>query len=494
MRIALSLIICAIALGAASQPAAANWLTKLAREAGEGGADAAHLPSAIKLSPIGKAASHLATSKSSPPAALAAHATPAGHWQFANREGQLFTAATPDEMQRVVPSLLPDVAESGRARLSLYVSQDSFFGNRQSLSDLSKNADLHIVTDEGVFPIVRNAHADAPAMAKMRPNLSMALTDAKLLEEAASFLSRPLKRAGVRPLSVTASGPKSLPSAPRIDVSTNLPDVDFLGVQNLTSGFQSLRGQTAILTGRLENDVIAFSGAGERRLEELAAAAKENDVSLIVLHAPSGGQPGTRNWLWQTTSIDGLAEAAAKTSMGDFLDTLAASQNGMTLTAARDGIGRIRITVRPDPDVSAIAGAKGALGGAVEQVTGKIVQAGAEIYTRDRANEEERALRLIPFLPSTPQILYLMAMVAGVLSFSTARSWWRGLKPAEPAREGVGVARRFVRALPYEMAFLLIFLPLLGPFALVFQTVRQIWVVATAPFIWLRRKLTRQAG
>jgi len=144
-------VVVAIALAAlmmaAPPPAAANWLTHILREAGEvGGKGALHAPS--HLGPIGKAAVHLKGLQGAPKGALAAHATPEGHWQFINRDGHVFTAGTPDEMRRVLPTLAPDAAAAGETKLSLYLSEDSIFRNRAALDHLPRDAEMHAAEED----------------------------------------------------------------------------------------------------------------------------------------------------------------------------------------------------------------------------------------------------------------------------------------------------------------------------------------------------------
>ena len=84
---------------------------------------------------LDRAAAHLkALPVTGDGAALAAHATPEGHWKFVNRAGEVFTAGTPDELTRAVPTLLPDAAAD--ARLTLYLTEDTVFGERALLKDL----------------------------------------------------------------------------------------------------------------------------------------------------------------------------------------------------------------------------------------------------------------------------------------------------------------------------------------------------------------------
>jgi hypothetical protein len=114
----------AAALLAASIPVAqANWFLKMTRDAGEAGSKTSKFGVAV----LDTAAAHI---KALPPtakgAALAAHATPEGHWKFVNRDGELFTAGTPDELKRAVPMLLPDKVSD--TNLTIYLTEDTVFG------------------------------------------------------------------------------------------------------------------------------------------------------------------------------------------------------------------------------------------------------------------------------------------------------------------------------------------------------------------------------
>lgn len=184
--------------GTLAPPASANWLTHILKEAGEAGGKAgthAH----PNLGAAGKAARHLGDLTDAPKGALAAHATPEGHWTFVNRDGQAFTAGTADELKRVVPSLAP---EAGDGKLTLYLSEDSVFANKQHLDKLPKDADLHLVTDQGAYPVTRAGNAGQSLRLKLRPNLSIDLTNRELFEETLSYLSRPLNKSGIRTIAL----------------------------------------------------------------------------------------------------------------------------------------------------------------------------------------------------------------------------------------------------------------------------------------------------
>ena len=168
--------------------AGAHWLTTLTREAAEVGArGASHAHP--NLGAVGRAAEHLYGLTSAPKGTLAAHATAEGHWQFVNREGQTFTTGTADEFKRVIPSLAPDLASGGNGKLSLYLSEDSVFENKVNLDKLPKDAGLHVVTNDGAFPITRSS---GTITAQLKPNVSVELIDRALFDETVAALGRQL--------------------------------------------------------------------------------------------------------------------------------------------------------------------------------------------------------------------------------------------------------------------------------------------------------------
>ena len=143
-----------LAVGVAG--AQANWLSRLGRLGAEVGevAPAAGKLGAGKLGIVDleRAATHIRTLPAGANGAvLAAHATPEGHWKFVNRDGDVFTAGTPDELQRVVPTLLPDAAPTG-GNLGIYLSEETLFRDRALLKDLPPGAKLHVVAGTDSYP------------------------------------------------------------------------------------------------------------------------------------------------------------------------------------------------------------------------------------------------------------------------------------------------------------------------------------------------------
>lgn len=490
----------ALAMGCtAATPASANWLTGLVRDSGEiaGTTSMRATRAAAELGPLGKAAAYLETLRGAPKGALAAHATPEGHWQFANNAGDTLTVGTADEMRRVLPALAPDAAGSGDLKLTLYLTEDSLFANRSALDQLPRDAGLHIVTDEGAFPVSRSGKGERQVLtARPKPNFTIDLVDRPLFDETMFLLARPLRKSSIRTIALERGAGKSLPSAPRTESETKVPLVDKLDPAHFGEGLGAIRGQTALVTGRVDDGklIVAPAHGTEISLEidSLVDAARRSDVNLIILQSDTTRQAGGRNWLWQKIEVGGLNETAEETTLGDFLDALAARRGGFKLTASPDGQNRVHIAAVPDASAVGISGkAANAIDDLVSHVTGEVVTKAVDIRVRDRSTELEYDARLIPGVPTSIQFPYLIGLIAGLLAWPTARRWWT--KILTERDDAVQHAEAPARRLAAGLAFILLFLPLVGILAFLVQTGMQVVDVVLAPLRWLRRILATRA-
>jgi hypothetical protein len=480
---------CAALLLAVAVPAAhANWLTKIAREGGEVGTRAArHGAGALDSAAAHVKALPAPTGKA---AALAAHATPEGHWKFVNREGEVFTAGTADELKRAVPTLLPDAADD--AKLTLYLSEDTVFGERAFLKDLPDGAALRVVAAKESYPLVRSlGGAPVQLYARVRPNLLVDLRDRALFGEALAQLERPLSRADIRTLALEPGGPAVLPSAPRVDPVSKAALVDTIDPGKLASAMRSARGQTVLITGRVENDLLHFrpqSGAEQSlRVLDIIRAASDADVNLVILHASVPRQPGGRNWLWQRIAVDGLDDALKRPTFGDFLDGLAASRGGFRVSVAREGSGRVQI--RAAPDGMAGEPITGLVGDwiveATSSITGNVVTSAVEVHARDGERQKELDSRIVPGIPSDYQIAYIVGLVCGLMGWPVARGWWARIWPPEARAEYRGTIGYRAAQGARMVAFVLLFLPLAGMPAALVALALQLVGIALLPFRFL---------
>lgn len=464
----------------------ANWLTALTKGAGK----AAHHAD-VPGGPIGRAASHLADLPAGT-RGLAAHATPEGHWQFVNKEGQVFTAGNADEMGRVLPALLPDAAAEGK--LSLYLSEESVFANRAHIDKLPQGAELRLVAGNSSYPLVRKA--DGGLSLQHKPNVALDLAARADFDEALAYLARPLNKSDIRTLALEPGSARTLSSAPRFDATTKAPLVDAVDPGNLAHALHAIRGQTALVVGRIDGTKLIVQPAkgGEVTLDlpQVLSAARNSDVNLVLLHADAPRQPGGRNWLWQTMEVGGLQDAMGKATFGDFLDALGAKRGSMTVAASHEAAGRIRLTAMPDDTGSAVSAAQETVSELLGHVTGEIATKAVEVHARDDGAQSELDGRIIPGIPTYIQIPYLVQVFFGLLAWGVSRSWWSKIWPPRRRAEGEGRLANMARNIPNFAVYLLAFLPVAGGAAFIWHALVQVWSAVTAPFRWIGRLLRRR--
>jgi hypothetical protein len=294
----LRLVLLPLLLVSLCATAQAGWLSRLAAGSAEHGAARV----ARKGATLEHAAAHLKALPDRPDSiALAAQATQEGHWRFVNKAGETFTAGTPDELKRVASVLLPEAKAD--ARLSLYVTQDTVFQHRAALKELPKSAELFVVLGDESYRILRRADgAGERLFAQVRPNLFTELAERARFDEALWQLMRPLDRARVRVLALEPGGPSTLTSTPRIDAATKRAAVDVIDPASLPAAMGTVRGQTVLVTGRVDSQLLYVkpSSGPEKSLlvRDLLQAADDADVNLVVLQSASTPrQPGGGSWV-----------------------------------------------------------------------------------------------------------------------------------------------------------------------------------------------------
>lgn len=492
MRVAAGVAVAASLIVGFSAPTGAGWLSRLAREAAETGGGAAALKTGkLGLGALDNAATHVAAlPKLTNGAALAAHVTPEGHWKFANREGSVFTAGTPDELARVGTTLAPEAAAG--EKLSLFLSEETVFARRPLLKDLPPDADLHVVVGKESYRLRRTGAAD-DLVAEFRPNIVVGLSDQALFEEAIYRLSRPLNRSNIRVLALETGGPRSLSSAPRYDPASKAALADQIDPTSLPQALSSLKGQTALVSGRVEGNVLFFrpSSGPEQALDiaTLVRAAEAADVNLVLLKSGASHQPGARNWFWQQVAVAGLDDAMKRATFADFLSSLGGAGSELAIKTAPSSHGRVVISAVPVPGPAAPL--TDTLGEWIGEVTGHVAVRSAEVYARDEARERELDARIVPGIPSVAQYLYLASLALGVLAFSVARAWWIRLWPPEQRADYAGRLGYFAARVARLLAFVLVFLPAVGFPAFFWAAMLQFWGLLSAPFRglrWLRER------
>src|SRR5262245_26519074 len=404
-------------------PAAhANWLSKAIGAAEHAGTRTAKLG----LGALDNAAAHVKAlpAMAADRPALAAQATQEGHWRFVNRAVETFTAGTPDEMKRVTSVLLPDAKAD--AKLALYVTEDTILLNRAALKELPAGTELNVVVGRESYRVLRRGEgATERFYAQVRSNLLVEMSSRRVFEEAVWQLSRPLKVANVRLLALEPGGPPQLASSPRIDPTTKRALVDTIDPASLTGALGTVRGQTVVVTGRVDGRVLYVqpSSGPEKSLllPDLFKAAEEADVNLVVLRAVSTPrQPGGRNWLWQKVEVKGLEQAIQHARLADFLNALGGPNRRLAVSASPSGR-RTALDIGPAADLAGGQKPAGDLfSGIVSDITGRVVTTSLQANMRSAERQAELDQRLIPGIPSDFQFGYVALVVLGL--FGVPRS------------------------------------------------------------------------
>ena len=500
LRIIAIAMFCAVACGCAQ----ANWLTSLAEIAADSG-KVGKLAGEASVGLEGAARLIAKLPVTAQKGAVAAEALEGGAWRFRNAAGDTITATGPEGVRSALTGLAPDLAASGD-KLSFYLSQDAAFTGAASLDAFPGGAKLHVLVDDQPYPLLRTGSGKGEAArlyAEIDSTVVVAMADARLCGEAMWQLKRPLGKSGVRVASLEAGGPKFLPSAGARSAE-GLPQAEAIDAAALASGLTAMRGQTLIVTGQIEGEALKFTGisgaSGTVPVADLMAAARQQDVNLLLLDAGTPRQPGGTTWLWQERGIAHLDKAMAEASLGDFISALGRGQGRMEVAADWGDSGHVRLTASParastlaaSGEVEAAGLGERALDFAAEltkALAGHVIPNSATASLNSRDTQWDLDNRLIPGIPAALQYWYGINWVAGLLGFSQARWWWRGITRHWAAE--LSWPWRTV----YEAGYWLIFTPLAGPFALaavfLWSAVEQtlgLWRLLTSPF---RRKQAR---
>ena len=427
-----------------------------------------------------------------PADSLAAHVTPSGHWQFANAQGEVITAAGADEVRRALATLRPDAGAASSPAASLLLTDEGASaaagmagsGGGQLLGQLPAQATLSLLVDATPYRLWRLSASDKTQLllAQIRSHLWLEVSDPHAVREVVWQLDRKLDPAGVRLLSLEPGGPRTLAAMPKREGAGRgaLPDpVDPYG---LVKALPALRGQKILIVGRLDKDLLWYqprTGAEQSvLLSDIRDAAASNDIALVLLDTRLARQPGERTWTFLKVAIPGFERAMQAATIGDFYNGLAIAQGQFVLRAKAPAAGRVRIEAIPlgsaatgatatgADDNTGIVGSVRSVGGVLQDwvsgLTGNVAPSTVYMDLRSRERQGELERRWLPGIPSSLQIGYAVLLGIGLAAWPMARRWWARIWPAEDRAEyasafGYGAARA-VRA----TVFALIFVPVVA--------------------------------
>ncbi len=417
-------------------------------------------------------------------AALAGSVSHEGHWTFVNRAGETITAGSPDELKRVLRVLSPDQSKPD-SRIAIYIAEETAFKGRAHLKDLPKVADLNGMIGSESYRLVKQGDdANLRLFAEVRPRLLVSLTERAHFDEALWQLGRKIDAGTVRIIGLEPGGPAGLTTASRLDPGTKRTLIDSIDPDRLRHSFGAIRRQTAVLSGRVDGELLMFkpaSGAEKSLLlRDLTAAAEAADVNLVILKSAAARQPGARNWLWQKIDVAGVPPPMERTSLDEVLTALAGDGGALAVTVSKTSAIRTMFEVRRvnlsseksgNPIVAVVKDV-------VSEVAGNIVSDEIEAWMESAERKQELDQRIVPGIPSDWQFGYLGLLMFGLIGWPVTARWWGRLWPPEAAGEYPSRFGYWAASAVRGGAFVTLFLPLAGAFsALVFALTKFGWVI-----------------
>ncbi|MEL6288912.1 MAG: hypothetical protein AAFQ42_09210 [Pseudomonadota bacterium] len=513
-RLGTAVALCIAAITLSDTRSDAGMLDKLLRGAGdlaESGAKRGPLADADL--PTSLTRSFAALPEPERARTLIATTTPEGHVRLTNADGTAVTAGAESEIGAALTYLLPQASEKARGAVAIHMQAGDAFAHREALALLPEDARITLVGEDGnthrlIERPARPRSVDAaaePLRLRLGDRLIVAAHTPKDLREVAWQARRAFNPANIRLLSFDDDAARRLPS---VRVGDGRLPVEPVNPFGLVDDMRSLRGQTVVISGEITDDLLAFTARGSARqtvsLTDLRTAARRDDVNLVVLAADTPRQPGTRNLVWQRAALDGIDEATAAASLGDFWSALAGPRGALELSIDRSAVGdtrqnhHVRLTARTVNDAPLSVTDEG---GSFLQLTerfvtelvstaaGEIVTRGIDATMRSEAYDRELARRLVPGIPSDIQIIYLLAGIAGLIGLPTVTRWWRRLWPLAPSPTFASTLGYLANRLLRAVLFWPLFLPLAGIFAGPYQLIARPFEVLTLPFVLLWRRL-----
>ena len=481
-----------------STPAYGGWFLKLVDKASDAAGDSRMLGRGGRFGDLGTAGVFVKKlAEGNRGHAIAASVSDDGHWHLMNGKGERVTVSGSDELDTALKWMVAENFNRDRRLITFYIAEDGLFRNPEFIKILPARA-RHVVVNRGkTYPVLTKRVGVRDVLyAKLRKNIEIPLESVEVFRESVWQIEQPLKRASVRLLVLAPDGVKKLDGTPVIGTN-GLPELDIVDAYALKDVFGSLTGQTVLLAGKVDGDLLYFKKSGEAELSifvtDIAKAARANDINLIVLNIGKSRQPGGRDWLWRKVGINGLERAVLQKSFGDFLSVLGEGRGGFDIRL--DGTKRKRALITAkrrviskdildttdgqeyNPFGSIVTDVMSAIRG--DYVVGSII---AEM--RSSSRQAELDSRIIAGIPSDWQFFYLGSIILGLLGFPAARRWWHRLWPPEDDAEyrtraalGGAVAIRWV-------LFLAVFLPIVGVAAFFVNLDGLARRIIMAPYNW----------
>ncbi len=396
---------------------------------------------------------------------LAAHLETSGHWSFASRTGERFTAAGAAEVQRAVDTLAPAAKVPGH-RLIVHLSQPTLHAPTAEFAALPKATAMRALLGRDSVPIT--VRPNARPLLMITPGIGLIADEERAFLAAHAHLNRRIPEFSMRVLALEPGAPRVLSSSPRVDLQTKQTLVDAVDPSAVVEALSGAPRQTVLIKGRLDGDALFTRGksGGDMRvaLADLERAAAANDITLFV-HGSSPVQPGGRNWLWLPV-FDKVPASGASLRLVDLIATV--SENTPLVVAAETSAGRVRLTARPADSETGRSQAEvwlRRMGDAAKDLLGSTAPRTLIVTLPTIERQQELSRRFVGWLPSMVQFVYGGLFALGLFGWPTARRCFARLWPTEDRTDYANAAGHTAARTIRACVFAIMFVPLVAIFA-----------------------------
>lgn len=422
---------------------------------------------------------------------LAVGTDDSGHLRIAAANGDEWVITTPDELAMAIRQSDRTAMGSLTARSNkptqIFVPDTELYRHSKLFAWLPSHVELRLIHRNKQHYRVTNSNDTGAAQwnIQVREHVQINLPSPEMLDEMLFRLERTINNNAIRLLRLQPEHEESLPTLARSS-GYKMPAVDAINPAQLNQQLRSIRGQTAIISGRIESGVLIAdagkAGISHTPLKKLREAATRAGVNLIIMDTTSPVQAGTKGLFGKQAHFPDLQQALQRNTYADFLDALAPAQSPIILTAQREGTRYIALSSSPrkTPQQSDAL--------LLTEVPSLVLHA-IHIVARDQAETEEHDRRIVSWIPSWVLITLLGNAVLGIMSWSTAWShWWRKIwKPALRETHSNALTWYLMRSIRI-LVFFVLFLPVVGGPAFlydIFMTVFRIFIAILRSFIWI---------
>lgn len=377
----------------------------------------------------------------------------------------------PDGKSVSVDKFAAEVTGSGK-QPTLFLSEKNLPLSLSDFDRLPAGVDIKIKSRNGkIFSFKPTPKANR----LVDRNISVKVTDIKALKDAIWQLQRPAISPNPRLVQLSSNADAALPAQ---SYGSKVP-IDSVGVNQLHNAIASMRQQSLVIAATVQ-DGFLLSGKQKVSLAELEQAAVQRDVSLIILDSDKPKKTLRR----VAESVQKESATPGNYSTGDFYNLFLPEKSSMPVDVDIAPSRQLRDLLHVEYDPPRPNASSASVGTEVALLSARVLVRAVSLYRPNQARTKELDDRVHPLVPSWIHIALITSLIFGLVAFHTSWSLFKRVWAA-PSRSSF--TNWFLFALVYllhKLAFLLLYLPLLGFLSPIYLTAT--WIYRFINFFLIR--------